>query len=176
MITLHHLNNSRSHRIIWMLEEIGAPYTIEAYQRDAETNLAPDNLKQIHPLGKAPVLTDDDKVIAESGAIIEYLAGKFPDAGLLPAEGTQARIDYTYWLHFSEGTLMPPLVAKLVLDKVRTKAKPLPIKVVANKIVDKVMDAYFGPNIQANLVCSSNPTWKAKSSLLEMHSQVPTFK
>ena len=150
MITLHHLNNSRSQRILWMLEELALPYEIKIYARDAKTNLAPDELKQIHPLGKSPVLTDGDITVAESGAIIEYLAGRYAPH-LIPALNSEAGRQYSYWLHFAEGSLMPPMVAKLVFDKVRAKAKPFFVKIIANKIADKVMAAYFGPNITANL-------------------------
>ena len=151
MIVLHHLNNSRSQRILWMLEELGLDYEIEQYQRDAVTNLAPVTLKLIHPLGKSPVITDGEVTVAESGAIIEYLGNTYGDAKLVPELGTEAHREYTYWLHFAEGSLMPPMVAKLVFDKVRTNAKPFFVKIIANKIADKVMGGYFGPNIQANM-------------------------
>lgn len=168
MIQLHHLNNSRSQRILWMLEEIGAEYEIKTYQRDKETNLAPTTLKLIHPLGKSPVVTDGEITVAESGAIIEYLASTYAPQ-LIPEAGTQAHRQYTYWLHFAEGTLMPPMVAKLVFDKVRTNAKPFFVKVIANKIADKVMAAYFGPNIKANLDFINshlkNHTWFAGEQL-----------
>lgn len=151
MIILHHLNNSRSQRILWMLEELGLTYQVKQYQRDSVTNLAPDSLKQIHPLGKSPVLTDGDICLAESGAIIEYLAMTYGPEGFIPALGTEAHRQYLFWLHFAEGSMMPPLVAKLVFDKVRAKAKPFFVRIIANKIADKVMGGYFGPNIAANL-------------------------
>ena len=151
MIVLHHLNNSRSQRILWMLEELGVDYEIKLYQRDAVTNLAPITLKLIHPLGKSPVITDGDVTVAESGAIIEYLGSTYGSAQMTPEIGTEAHRQYSYWLHFAEGSLMPPMVAKLVFDKVRAKAKPFFVKMIADKIADKVMDGYFGPNIQANM-------------------------
>ena len=150
MITVHHLNNSRSQRILWMLEELGLQYEIKHYQRDSVTNLAPPALKEIHPLGKSPVLTDGTITVAESGAIIEYLALTYGKS-LLPDADTEAGRQYRYWLHFAEGSLMPPMVAKLVFDKVRANAKPFFIKIIANKIADKVMGGYFGPNIVANM-------------------------
>lgn len=150
-IVVHHLNNSRSQRIIWMLEELGLEYEIKQYQRDAVTNLAPNTLKLIHPLGKSPVISDDDIVVAESGAIIDYLAHTYREGAMIPTIGTEAYRQYTYWLHFAEGSLMPPLVAKLVFDKVRANAKPFFVKAIANKIADKVMAGYFGPNISANM-------------------------
>jgi glutathione S-transferase len=151
MITLHHLNNSRSQRVLWILEELGLEYEITHYQRDSVSNLAPKTLKLIHPLGKSPVITDGDVCVAESGAIIEYLVQTYGKDNMLPMQGSEAYRQYTYWLHFAEGSLMPPMVAKLVFDKVRANAKPFFVKAIANKIADKVMDGYFGPNIQANM-------------------------
>lgn len=155
MIVLHHLNNSRSQRILWLLEELNLEYDVKLYQRDSVTNLAPNTLTLIHPLGKSPIITDGDITVAESGAIIEYLIGTYykNDVGQLddPPRGTEIHRQYTYWLHFAEGTLMPPLVAKLVLDRVRTNAKPFFVKIIANKIVDKLMAAYYGPIIDKNM-------------------------
>ena len=151
MIVVHHLNNSRSQRILWMLEELELPYEVKRYQRDAVTNLAPRELKLVHPLGKSPVISDGEITVAESGAIIEYLAFTYGQKNMLPPQGTEAHRQYTYWLHFAEGSLMPPMVAKLVFDKVRTNAKPCFVKMIANKIADKVMGGYFGPNITANM-------------------------
>lgn len=155
MIVLHHLNNSRSQRILWLLEELNLEYDVKLYQRDSVTNLAPNTLTLIHPLGKSPIITDGDITVAESGAIIEYLIGTYykNDVGQLddPPRNTEIHRQYTYWLHFAEGTLMPPLVAKLVLDRVRTNAKPFFVKIIANKIVDKLMAAYYGPIIDKNM-------------------------
>lgn len=171
MIVLHHLNNSRSQRILWLLEELGVEYEIKAYQRDSETNLAPNTLTLIHPLGKSPIITDGEVTVAESGAIIEYLIGTYGptnDLGLTE-QGTESHRQNTYWLHFSEGTLMPPLVAKLVLDKVRTKSKPFFVKMIANKIVDKLMASYYGPIISKNMEYIeshlAHNTWFAGESL-----------
>ncbi len=155
MIILHHLNNSRSQRILWLLEELNLEYEVKHYQRDSVTNLAPNTLTLMHPLGKSPILTDGEITVAESGAIIEYLVGTYHETsvGQLvdPQRGCEVHRQYTYWLHFSEGTLMPPLVAKLVLDRVRTNAKPFFVKAIANKIVDKLMAAYYGPIIAKNM-------------------------
>lgn len=151
MIILHHLNNSRSQRILWMLEELKLDYEIKRYQRDPVTNLAPQSLKDVHPLGKSPVITDGDITVAESGAIIDYLSRQYGQETMVPQANSEAYRDYSYWLHFAEGTLMPPMVAKLVLDKVRAKAKPFFVKFIANKIADKVMGGYYGPNITANM-------------------------
>jgi len=160
MIVLHHLNNSRSQRILWLLEELNLEYEVKAYQRDSVTNLAPNMLTLIHPLGKSPIITDGDVTVAESGAIIDYLIGtyykqshKVEAQGQLvdPQRDNEVYRQYTYWLHFAEGTLMPPLVAKLVLDKVRENAKPFFVKIIANKIVDKLMASYYGPIIAKNM-------------------------
>lgn len=154
MLVLHHLNNSRSQRILWLLEEIGVEYELKIYQRDSKTNLAPAQLKLIHPLGKSPLLTDRDTVIAESGAIIEYLLEHYANATEAPvfqSLSVEDNKEQSFWLHFAEGSFMPPLVTKMVLDKGKDKAGPFFIKYIIDKFVDAVMDAYFGPNIKANL-------------------------
>src|SRR5262245_56891703 len=107
MLTVHHLNNSRSQRVLWLLEELELPYEVVRYQRNAKTMLAPRELRAIHPLGKSPVLTDDGRVIAESGAILEYLLDKVPDSPLRPAPGSEAFLRYRYFMHYAEGSLMP---------------------------------------------------------------------
>ena len=154
MITVHHLNNSRSQRILWMLEEIGADYQVKHYQRDQQTQLAPKELFEVHPLGKSPVITDDSGknviTVAESGAIIEYLANNY-GASLLPRKNTQAHRQYIYWLHFSEGSLMPQLLLKLIFDKIKTAPMPFFIKPVAKGIANKVMDNYVSANIKNNM-------------------------
>jgi len=154
MITLHHLNNSRSQRIIWLLETLGIEYQIKSYQRDAVTNLAPKELKKIHPLGKSPVITDGKKVIAESGLIIEYLAEKYgnkSDTALNLLGDEDNRFDIKYWLHYSEGSLMPFMVMKLVFDKIKTAPMPFLVKPIANIIANKALEAYPEPNIANNL-------------------------
>ena len=116
MIVVHHLNNSRSQRILWLLEELGLDYEIKRYERDSNTMLAPAALKEVHPLGKSPVITDEGQTIAESGAIIDYLVERYGDGKLAPPSGTPEKLRYNYWLHYSEGSAMPLLVMKLVLD------------------------------------------------------------
>ena len=111
MIVVHHLNNSRSQRVLWLLEELGVPYEVKRYERDRQTMLAPPELRAVHPLGKSPVITDGDKTIAETGAIVEYLIGTYGDGRLVPAGGDD-KLRYTYWLHFAEGTAMPPLATR----------------------------------------------------------------
>ena len=118
MIKVHHLNSSRSHRILWMLEELELPYEIVAYQRDPVTRLAPPSLKAIHPLGKSPVITDGDRVVAESGAIIEYLA-KGPGGGRLwPRDGSANWVEHAHWMHFAEGSAMLPLMLGMIISSV----------------------------------------------------------
>lgn len=152
MLTLHHLNNSRSQRILWLLEELGVSYQLEHYQRDSTTNLAPDSLRAVHPLGRSPVLSTPDGAIAESGAIVEYLVRHYASESFCsPTEG-EALQQYLFWLHFAEGSLMPPLVANLVLEKARQKGpKPFFIKPITNKLVDGILNAYYGPNLAQSL-------------------------
>ena len=117
MIKLHHLNKSRSKRIIWLLEELGVDYDIIAYQRNKETFLAPDELKQIHPLGKAPVIEDNGKVITESGAITDYLITQYGKGKFMPNQQSESYIDYQQWLHFAESSAMVPFLLKLFITK-----------------------------------------------------------
>lgn len=116
MLVVHHLNNSRSQRILWLLEELGLKYDIKRYERDPNTMLAPAALKEIHPLGKSPVITDEGQTLAESGAIIDYLVERYGKGKLAPPPETPEKLRYDYWLHYSEGSIMPILVMKLVLD------------------------------------------------------------
>jgi len=151
VITLHHLENSRSQRILWLLEELGVPYEIDRYERDQITSLAPLDLLKIHPLGKSPVITDGDLVVAESGAIIEYLVNKYDDGKLRPAKGTPERMDYTYWMHYAEGTFMPLMIVSLIMNRIATAPMPFFVKPVAKGIVEKVRQGYLSPNIKRNL-------------------------
>ncbi|GGY74583.1 glutathione S-transferase family protein [Marinobacter zhanjiangensis] len=151
MITVHHLNNSRSQRVLWMLEELGVPYEIQYYERDPQTMQAPASLKKIHPLGKSPVITDGDLVVAESGAIVEYLARTYGKDTMLPTDGGQAWLDYTYWLHYAEGSLMPPLLMRLVFEKVKTSPMPFFIKPVAKGIANKTNQTFIGPMIETHM-------------------------
>jgi glutathione S-transferase len=150
MITVHHLNNSRSQRILWLLEEVGAEYEIKRYQRDPKTMLAPPELRAVHPLGKSPVITDGDLTLAESGAIIEYLAGRYGPQ-LLPPEGSPERLRCTYWLHFAEGSAMPPLLLKLVFDTLERAPMPFFIKPIARGISSKMKGTYINPQLRQTL-------------------------
>jgi glutathione S-transferase len=151
MITVHHLNNSRSQRVLWLLEELGVPYEIKPYQRDPVTMLAPDSLRQVHPLGKSPVITEGDATVAESGAIIEYLVDRHAQGKLAPAAGTPERLRYTYWMHFAEGSAMPPLLMKLVFDKISSSPMPFFAKPIARAISSKVMASFVTPNLERQL-------------------------
>jgi glutathione S-transferase len=151
MITLHHLENSRSQRVLWLLEELALPYQVRRYQRDPKTMLAPPELAGVHALGKSPVITDGDITVAESGAIIEYLLDAHGQGRLRPAAGTPERRQFTYWLHFAEGSAMPPLLMKLVFDKVRTAPVPFFIKPIVKGIADKVTNSFIAPNITRQL-------------------------
>jgi glutathione S-transferase len=123
MIRVHHLNNSRSQRVLWLLEEIGAPYDVVRYRRDKKTMLAPKELRRIHPLGKSPVIEDNGRILAETGLIVEYLVQSYgPD--LAPPSGSDAYWRYKYWLHYAEGSLMPPLLLKLVINRLGLLGRP----------------------------------------------------
>jgi glutathione S-transferase len=149
MLTVHHLNNSRSQRVLWLLEELGQAYEIVRYQRDAKTMLAPPELLKVHPLGKSPVITDGDITVAESGTIIEYLIDEHgAAAGLRPAPRTPEGRRYSYWLHFAEGSAMPPLVMKLVFQRIVTSPMPFFAKPIARGIADKVQRLFIDPNLQ----------------------------
>jgi glutathione S-transferase len=151
MITVHHLNNSRSQRILWLLEELGLEYDVRRYQRDPKTMLAPPELRQVHPLGKSPVITDGDFTLAESGAIIEYLVGRYGNGRLVPAADTPARLRYTYWLHYAEGSMMPPLLMKLIFDRIERTPMPFFARPIAKAIARKTKGSFIEPNINRHL-------------------------
>jgi glutathione S-transferase len=125
MITLHHLNDSRSQRILWLLEELGLPYEMKRYQRDATTRLAPPELIAIHPLGKSPVITDGGITIAESGAIVDYVIRKYGKGAMMPAQGSADYEAYNEWLHYSEGSAMLPLMLNLYVSRLKEAGAPL---------------------------------------------------
>jgi glutathione S-transferase len=125
MLVVHHLNDSRSQRILWLLEELGVPYEIKPYQRDAQTRLAPPELKQVHPLGKSPVITDGGKTIIESGAIIDYVIRRYGKGRMQPAPETAAYDEYVQWMHYAEGSAMLPLMLNLYAARLGDAAAPL---------------------------------------------------
>ena len=171
MIRVHHLNNSRSHRVLWLLEELNVPYEVVAYQRDPATMLAPPDLTKIHPLGKSPVIEDGALVLAESGAILEYLVGKYGNGKLAPAAGSTEHTRYLYWFHFAEGSAMPPLLLKLYFSRVM--AAPAPVLDRINTQIAAQLDymdgalstsAYFaGPEFTAADIQMSFPIIAAAS-------------
>ena len=147
MITVHHLNNSRSQRVLWLLEELELPYELVKYARDPKTMLAPRTLEAIHPLGKSPVLVDGTEAIAESGAILEYLIDTHGKGRLAPAVGTPAHRHYKYFMHYAEGSLMPYLLLKLIFRRIKTAPLPFFVKPIARKIADKVTGDFVDPNL-----------------------------
>lgn len=150
MITVHHLNNSRSQRILWLLEELGVDYEIKRYERDPETMLAPDSLRQVHPLGKSPVITDGELTLAESGAIADYLVNRYDNGQLAPEPNTPERLRYTYWLHYAEGSAMPPLLLDLVFTQVKKRA-PFLIRPIARAIAHQAQSSFIQPQIALHL-------------------------
>ncbi len=151
MITVHHLNHSRSQRVLWLLEELELPYELVKYERDPRTLLAPKSLEAIHPLGKSPVITDGDATIAESGAILEYLIEAYGKGRFAPPAGTQAHHDYRYFLHYAEGSLMPYLLLKLVTHRLKQAKVPFFVKPVAKKIADKLAGDFVDPNLRRHI-------------------------
>lgn len=146
MITVHHLNNSRSQRVLWLLEELGAPYEVKRYERDARTMLAPPELKAVHPLGKSPVIEDEGVVYAETGAIIEHLLSRYPNSGLSAPAGSETARRITYWLHYAEGSAMTPLLLKLVFSAL-PKRSPGLMRPIVNAISTKAQAGFVDPQI-----------------------------
>jgi len=151
VIVVHHLNNSRSQRILWLLEELGRDYDIKRYQRDPATMLAPPALREVHPLGKSPVITDGDLTLAESGAIIEYLVERYGEGRLAPRPGTPERLRYTHWMHYAEGSAMPPLLLQLVFGRLDKGKMPFFVRPVARAIKNRVKASFIEPRINQNL-------------------------
>jgi len=149
MITVHHLNNSRSQRVLWLLEELGVPYEVKRYERDKATMLAPASLRAVHPLGKSPVITDEGRTIAESGAIVDYLVDRYDDGKkLAPAGRTPEHLRYVYWLHYAEGSAMPPLLMKLVFERMKSAPMPFFVKPVIRGIAQRVLDTFVDPQVK----------------------------
>jgi glutathione S-transferase len=150
MILVHHLENSRSQRVLWLLEELGAPYELRRYERDRETMLAPESLRAVHPLGKSPVITDDGRTIAESGAIVEYLVERYGNGRLVPPQGSPERLRYTYWLHYAEGSAMSPLLLRLIFNRIGSSPVPFFVRPVVKGIVAKVNTAFIEPQLKTH--------------------------
>ncbi|TDK33317.1 glutathione S-transferase [Luteimonas terrae] len=153
MIRVHHLNNSRSQRVLWLLEELGQPYELVRYARDADTMLAPRALRDVHPLGKSPVLEIDGRRLIESGAIIEALVERFDAEHVLsPApDDEDERLRYRQWLHYAEGSVMPPLLLSLVFNRLRSAPMPFFARPIARGIADKAMQTFIGPQLETHL-------------------------
>jgi len=151
MIVVHHLNESRSQRVLWLLEELGIAYDIKRYQRDPKTMLAPASLRAVHPLGKSPVVSDGELVLAESGAIVEYLVERYGNGRLIPPPGTEERLRYRYWLHYAEGSAMPPLLLKLVFDRVESGPAPFFLRPLVRAIASQVKSAFIEPQLELHL-------------------------
>jgi glutathione S-transferase len=151
MIIVHHLNNSRSQRVLWLLEELGLEYEIKRYERDPATMLAPPALREIHPLGKSPVITDGAVTLAESGAIIEYLVERYGGGRLIPPVGTPERIRYIYWLHYAEGSAMPLLLLQLIFNRVARGPMPFLVRPIARAIATRVQQSFIEPNLKRHL-------------------------
>jgi glutathione S-transferase len=151
MIVVHHLNNSRSQRVLWLLEELGLDYDIVSYTRDPKTMLAPSALRKVHPLGKAPVITDGGLTLAETGAIVEYLIETYGNGRLIPPPGTPERIRYSYWVHYAEGSAMPPLLLKLVFTRLPQGPMPFFIRPIVRGVSRKVIATFVQPQIDRHL-------------------------
>ena len=149
MLTVHHLNNSRSQRVLWLLEELGLPYEIRHYQRDAKTMLAPPELKAIHPLGKSPVITDGPAVLAETGAITEPICEAYGGGRLKTPAGTEDRLRWLYWMHYAEGSAMPPLLLKLVFSALPERAPGL-VKPIVKGISNTALKSFVDPQLAAH--------------------------
>jgi glutathione S-transferase len=149
MLTVHHLNNSRSQRVLWLLEELDVPYEIVRYQRLPDMR-APPALRAIHPLGKSPVVTDNGNTVAESGAIVEYLIDTYGRGRLIPPPNTPARLRYSYWLHYAEGSAMPPLLLKLLFT-VMPKRAPALLRPIVRKVSTQVLTALVNPQLKQHM-------------------------
>ena len=147
MIKVHHLNDSRSQRVLWLLEELGLPYEVVRYERDARTRLAPATLRAIHPLGKSPVIQDGDVTVAETGAFVVYLLDIYGEGRMRPAAGTEDARRFTYWLHYAEGSAMPPLLLKLVFGLLPRRAPGL-MRPLVKQISDKALAGFVDPQLR----------------------------
>jgi glutathione S-transferase len=169
MIIVHHLNDSRSQRILWLLEELGLDYGVEKYQRDPATLRAPPGLNTLHPLGKLPVIVDDGLTLAESATIVEYILERYGEGRLVPPSGTPERLRYQYWLHYAEGSAMMPLLLKLIFDRIETGPAPLLVRPVVRGLAASIKQKFAQPEIdrhldflESELACS---TWFAGEEL-----------
>lgn len=151
VLTVHHLNHSRSQRVLWLLEELGVEYRVQHYARHAKTMLAPPELLKVHPLGKSPVITDGDITVAESGAIIEYLVEHYGHGRLQPAVGSKERLRYRYWLHYAEGSAMLPLLLKLIFSHMPRQPMPFFVRPLVRGIANNVCKVFVDPMLKLHL-------------------------
>ena len=149
MLVVHHLNNSRSQRVLWLLEELEIPYEIKHYQRDLKTMLAPPELRAIHPLGKSPVITVDSGVLAETGAIIDYIVARYGNGRLIPPPGTPERLKWTYWLHYAEGSVMSPLLLMLVFQALPARSPAL-LRGIVRGISQAAQSGFIEPQVKSH--------------------------
>jgi glutathione S-transferase len=173
MLTVHHLNNSRSQRVLWLLEELGVPYEIVRYQRQPDMR-APKELRDIHPLGKSPVVTDNGNTIAESGAIVEYLVDTYGGGRLIPPPQTPQRLRYTYWLHYAEGSAMPPLLLKLLFTLMPKRAPAL-LRPLVRKVSNQALTTLVNPQLKQHMAYWEGELGKANGSPA-MSSARPTSR
>jgi glutathione S-transferase len=150
MITVHHLENSRSQRVLWLLEELGIDYDVKRYDRDKKTNLAPAALKKIHALGKSPVIEDNGHIFAETGAVMEHILDRFGEGRLRPSPGAPDFEKYRYWMYAAEGSYMPPLVLTLLLGRMESAPMPFFVRPVAKRLVKGVRDGYLDHTMKAH--------------------------
>jgi glutathione S-transferase len=150
MITVHHLNNSRSHRVLWLLEELGLEYEVKHYKREASLR-APASLRAVHPLGKSPTITDDGETLAESAAILEYLVERHGQGRFAPAIGSPERLRYRYWMHYAEGSMMLPLVLMLIFHQMPKQPMPMLVRPVVRSMASTVIDTFVQPQIDQHL-------------------------
>jgi glutathione S-transferase len=151
VITVHHLDYSRSHRVLWLLEELGLEYQLERYQRDPESLKAPAALKAVHALGRAPVVVDEGRVLAESGAVLETLVERHGGGRLAPAPGTPERERYLYWMHYAEGSAMLPLILRLIFNQMPKQPMPALARPVVRALARNVVDTFVQPQIVQHL-------------------------
>ena len=151
MIVVHHLNNSRSQRVLWLLEELGLEYEVKRYERDPQTMLAPASLRAVHPLGKSPVISEGDVTVAESGAIVEYLLERHGQGRLRPPPGTPERLRFTYWLHYAEGSAMPPLLLSLIFARLPQSPMPFFMRPIVRSISAKMKKSFIDPQLKLHM-------------------------
>jgi glutathione S-transferase len=149
MLTVHHLNNSRSQRVLWLLEELGVPYEIVRYQRQPDMR-APAELRAVHPLGKSPVVIDNGNTVAESGAIVEYIVDTYGEGRLIPPPKTPERLRYSYWLHYAEGSAMPPLLLKLLFTLMPKRAPAL-LRPLVRKVSNQALTTLVNPQLKQHM-------------------------